>query len=338
MKKHMRPIVCAALFLAALCVCLVVADRALMRDDSQRKYGAFYEEEQDIDVFFMGSSRMLDGVSPMELWRDWGVTSYNLGNSSECLEMTEWVLRLALQEHTPKVAVIDVYYINRKLDDFWSYSFRHLFLDSVPLSLRKFEAVRATLPRDKWMEFMMPFSLYHGRWEEILGGTTWRMVDSEPFMMGSELRAGRAVIGDYERTQEATVEELPGTKAVYAITQLCRENGVEPVFIALPAADSREDQMDVNSVGPIARELGVPFINMADMEIIDLHTDLYDETGHLNPDGASKVTAWLGQYLTENYALDDRREDGAYAHWNERLAQYEAYWQEKWGGMTLLGR
>jgi len=326
------------LWLAALVCCLFLADRAMRRDDGERKYGAFFAETQPIDVFFMGTSRTLDGVTPMELWRDYGITGYNMGNSSEVLDVTEQVLRLTFEKQKPKVAMIDVYYVFRKVNDRWTYSYRHMFYDEIPFSRSKFEAIRATLPKSRYVEFMFPFSLYHGRWEEILSGNVERMVDCEPFMMGSEMRLERRrEVGEYVRTQDMTDEELPGFGALRRIAALCRENGVEPVFMALPAPLNYEEQTYVNSVAPLAKELGVPFLNMMDIEgLVDFETDCYDYLGHFNPDGASKVTAYLGQWLRENYGLEDRRGDAAYAHWDENLRLYEAYYEEHWGGMTLL--
>ena len=90
-----KKIAMTALWLAALVCCLLLADKMMRRDDAERKYGAFFEDKQGFDVLFMGTSRVLDAVQPMELWRDFGVTSYNMGNNSECLEMTEWVLKKA---------------------------------------------------------------------------------------------------------------------------------------------------------------------------------------------------------------------------------------------------
>ncbi len=320
-----------ALWVLALIACLLLADRATRRDDSERKYGPFFADEQGFDVFFMGTSRMLDGVSPMELWRDYGITSYNMGNSSECLDVTEWVLRLALEEHTPKVAVIDVYYIGRRVDDAWTYTYRHLFLDAVPLSPLKVQAVRATLPASSYLEFLMPFSLYHGRWEEILSGKTERLIDCEPFMMGSELRIGRTVPESFERTTEQNEQELPGTLALRRIAALCRERGIQPVFVAIPAPISRQEQMDVNGVARVAEELDVPFVNLFDVEgLVDFGTDCYDEVGHMNPDGASKVTAYLGDWLAGHYELEDRRGTPGSEAWDERLALYEAYRAEHW--------
>ena len=328
----------AIVWLAALCACLLLADRAFRRDDGQRKYGPFFAEEQAFDALFFGTSRVLDGVQPMELWRDYGVTSYNMGNNSECLEMTEWVMKLAFDYHKPKVALIDVYYVDRNIDDAWAYSFRHLFLDEIPLSMKKIEAVRATLPSSEWMEFLMPFSLYHGRWEEILSGKTERLVICEPYTMGAELRAERAQpVEPFVRTTEMNTENMPGKDALRRIAALCRENGVEPVFIAIPAPINAQEQMNMNSVQLIADEMGVPFLNLFEEEgLLDFESDCYDYLGHLNPDGASKLTAYLGKWLTENCELADRRGDAAYAHWDENLALFEAHREEVWGEMTRL--
>ncbi|MFR5795289.1 MAG: hypothetical protein ACLUI3_06830 [Christensenellales bacterium] len=98
-------------------------------------------------MFFMGTSHVLDGVTPMELWRDYGISAYNMATSSETLGMTEQILKLCIQTHKPKVAVIDVYYIDKPDDLEWTYSYRHLFFDAVPLSLAKFDAVRAIAQR-----------------------------------------------------------------------------------------------------------------------------------------------------------------------------------------------
>ena len=186
------------------------------------------------------------------------------------------------------------------------------------------------------LEFLMPFSLYHGRWEEILAGETERMVDCEPFMMGGELRIGRVTPDMYPHTDEVWQEELPGHGALRRIVSVCRENGIEPVFLMLPAPISEREQMYVASVAPLAQELGVAFLDMRDLGVVDFYADCYDWLGHLNPDGASKVTTYLGDWLTAHYDLEDKRGSAISAYWDENLAQYEAFRQAQWGEMTLL--
>ena len=209
----MKRILSVVLLLLAVVGGLLLCDRATRRDDAERKFGSFFSEKQDIDVFFMGTSHVLDGVTPMELWRDYGISAYNMATSSETLGMTEQILKLCIQTHKPKVAVIDVYYIDKPDDLEWTYSYRHLFFDAVPLSPAKFDAVRAILPKGEWLEFMMPFSLYHSRWEELLSGQSTRLVDCEPFMMGSEMRVGHGDPLPYTRTHDVAADELPGEAA-----------------------------------------------------------------------------------------------------------------------------
>ena len=141
----------------------------------------------------------------------------------------------------------------------------------------------------------------------------------------------------YPTTTEAAQEELPGHDALRRIAALCRENGIEPVFVMLPAPISEQEQRNVRSVQAIADELGVPFLNMLDMSgVVNYETDCYDYLGHLNPDGASKVTAWLGQWLQNTYGLEDRRGSAVSAYWDENLALYEAYYEELWADLSLL--
>ena len=310
---------------------LFLCDRVTRRDDAERKFGSFFSEKQDIDVFFMGTSHVLDGVTPMELWRDYGLTSYNMATSSETLDMTEQILKLSTQTHKPKLAVIDVYYIDKPDNLEWTYSYRHLFFDAVPFSPAKLRAVQALLPRSEWLEFMMPFSLYHSRWEELLSGQSTRLVDCEPFMMGSEMRIGTCIPLPYTRTHEMTADELPGEAALRRIVAYCRGNGIEPVLMALPAPVSEQEQMNMNRVQLLADELNVPFLNLFDEDTgIVFETDCYDYLGHMNPDGAAKLTAFLGRWLTAHYDLTDHRTDAAYSAWYDRLDQYEAYRAQHW--------
>ena len=327
MKKKIAMVV---LWLMALVCCLVLADKAMRRDDAQRKYGAFFADQQGFDVLFMGTSRVLDAITPMELWRDFGVTSYNMGNNSEPLEMTYHVLKYAMGVHKPKVVVVDVFYMDHAINEAWAFPYRHMFLDAVPFGREKIDIVKATLPKDEWLEFLMPFSLYHGRWEQILSGEQERMVECEPYMMGGEFRPTRTDRTDYAFTDAMVEQEAPGAQALRDIAALCKENGVELVFVALPGHAAEEKQMYINSAAPVAEEVGVPFVNMIPMGVIDRQQDCYDAEGHLNPDGASKATAWLGTYLTQNYALEDKRGTAGYAHWEENLMAYEAHRAQVW--------
>lgn len=165
------------LFALALALSLLALNRVMLREDSEKKYGAFYDEKQPIDVFFLGTSHVMDAVYPTELYDRAGITGYNLANPAETLEATAWTLKLALQRQKPKVVVVDVCYIDKAQRDA-VYSLEHLFLDAVPLSLTKWQAVWALFPEARRAEYIFPLAAYHTRWEEMLFGGGERMTDS----------------------------------------------------------------------------------------------------------------------------------------------------------------
>ena len=334
MKSYIR----AAVWLLALVACLFGMDQVLRRGDGKLKYQAFFEEKADYDVFFLGTSHMMDAVYPIELWRDYGITSYNLGNTAEPMDNTYWTLRLASAYHVPKVAVIDMAYLDRiQASQMHTYQFAHGFLDEIPLSLEKIRAVWSIFPEGKRAEFVFPLALYHTRWEELFDGPAQANTNAVPCMFGAELRVGRSEPAAYERTQEAAVEVLPGEQALRDIVTLCRTKGIEPVLVAVPYPASREQQMVFNRAGLLAEELNVPLVNLLDVEgLVDFETDCYDPASHLNPDGATKVTAYLGAWLSEQYELEDKRGDMRYAHWDAALAEYEQLRKAQWSEMSLI--
>ena len=46
-------------------------------------------------------------------------------------------------------------------------------------------------------------------------------------------------------------------------------------------------------------------------------TDTRDGGNHLNYSGATKMTKYIGQYLKDNYTLNDYRHDPHYEQWNK---------------------
>ncbi len=337
----MKKVLAVLIWCAALVAALMIADRITMRPDSDLKYRNFLntdEKKEPFDVFLMGTSHVFDGVFPPQLYRDYGIVSYNLGNSSELLEFTEWTLRLALQYHKPRMVVLDTFYVNRSLEDVWAYSYRHLFMDAMPLNLLKIQSVTSTMAQSYWSEFLFPFSLYHGRWEEMIAGTTQLTMDSVPCMMGAEMRLDRVPVPEpYVRYQGMNEKNMSGKDAIRRIAAICREQGIELVLTAIPSPATEQEQKDINSVVLLAEELNVPFINMFDVPgLVDMDNDLYDGFSHLNPDGAVKVTRYLGNWLRENTDLPDRRGEAAYANWENIVREFEDYFRDHWQAQSLL--
>ena len=77
----------------------------------------------------------------------------------------------------------------------------------------------------------------------------------------------------------------------------------------------------------IAAEYGVNFLDYYTLlEQVNLNKDFYDEDSHMNPSGARKVTSYIGEYIMQNYAIEDQRENEAFSSWHD---DYEIYTEFK---------
>lgn len=308
------------------------------RKDSIAKYQEFFEQKEDFDVLFMGTSHVMNGVFPMELWEDYGIVSYNFGGHSNQMATTFWVMENALNYTTPQVVVIDCMTLseNRKCSE--NFSYVHQSLDCFPLSMTKVKAVWDLLddpvmdeliaggivedsgePRTK-MGLLWDYSVYHSRWSTI---------EEEDFLFEKNVEKGAESrvditkgalnkISSSRKMEAGTVAEDYLRKMI----ESCQSKGIDVLLTYLPFPANEQQQMEANYVYDIAEEYGINYINFLDMEVIDYQTDLYDEASHLNPSGARKVTEYLGQFLMENYDLPDQRENPEYSFWNEDDTEY----------------
>lgn len=300
----------------------------------------FYEEpRQSLDVLFLGSSHMLNAVSPMQLWEEYGIPSGNLGVNGQVLPVTYYTLREALRYQKPRVAVVDIYkVVQDSLID--SPGSLHAALDGMPLwSLPKFQAAFDLLQRGERAEYLLDIIVYHDR---------WKLVTKEDFLPADTREKGAQTLFTVEQPYQGW-EVLPETETappvhveidyLERIIALCQKEDISLLLVAVPYTTPEKDDLNrqavVNGMAEYAAEKGIPYLNLmhetGEMDF-DFSADMADMY-HVNWKGMEKVTAFLGEYLVQNYDLTDRREEPAYASWNEDLLAYRAYLEERTGAL-----
>lgn len=303
--------------------------RVTKRTDSDFKTDPFFAENTDVDVLFLGTSHVINGIFPMQLWKDFGITSYNLGGHGITIATSYWILRNAAEYHKPKVAVLDVSLAESEYLA-PSAEWAHDSFDAFPLTKTKALAVQDLYPDDgeTQQELLYPFVLYHNRWSELSGKSIKEAFTGIEMTTekGAESRIAVSAPGEGRDTliPESEVREVntPGMEYIRKFVSYCRENDIEPVLINVPYPATADEQEAANAITALAEELSVPYLNLQYASLVDFDTDLYDADAHLNPSGARKVTDYLGRWLSENTDLTDHRDDAAYASWD---ADYEAY-------------
>ena len=159
----------------------------------------------------------------------------------------------------------------------------------------------------------VPVFRYHDRWKSLGGGDFFSLphYTAESPNRGYLMKTGveYSSPGDYMQAYPGRGRPGQGSLGyLRQIAQICAREQIPLVLCSVPSAanwnGSRHD-----AIAQIAQELGVPYVdgNLENMGI-DWHTDSPDGGDHMNPRGAAKVTAWIGDYLRRSYGLPDRRE------------------------------
>lgn len=310
-------------------------NRIFIRDSSQYKYKPFLEEDTDYDVLFFGTSHVINGIFPMQLWKDYGITSYNFGGHGNSIAASYWAMRNAIAIHKPRVAVLDVYFAGANSSTM-DISQAHLSFDAFPLNLNKIRAAADIFPEDSQSrnELIFPLSVYHNRWTELNSDMVRSGFGKSDASRekGAESRIAVAVPDKMRRIDAAEMltEETVALRYIRKFIAYCRAEDIEPMLINIPYPANEDSQKAANAAMALAKEEGVPAINFQYLGLVDFDTDCYDRNSHLNPSGARKVTEYLGGFLKKEYSLPDHRDDTAYSTlWNQDYEEYQDFLQEK---------
>lgn len=316
------------LFWVLLVGCLTKVVSVLERKTSDIKYTPFFEQKADYDVLFIGSSHVVNGIFPMELWEEYGIVSYNFGGHGNQIGTSYWVMMNALDYTTPKLMVIDVFGVHEQMKRSVTAEQMHEAFDAFPISETKYHMVQDLFDDEteevyasRW-EYFWDFGKYHSRWNDLKEEDFQKPLNKEK---GAESRIDVAIPAEYPicSKEEVLPEDTVAMEYLCKMIEECQERGIEVLLTHLPYPSETGYQIAANSVYKIAEKYNVNYINFVNMNsVVDYTTDCYDISSHLNPSGARKVTEYLGDYIMSHYEIPDRREDADYVRWQEDYAKY----------------
>ena len=280
---------------------LISSDR-LVPVRNKNIYRIQREAEDSIDIIFLGDSLSYSSFSPMVLWREYGAASFVCGQSGQKMNEAEDILRVALRTQHPRVVVLET---------------NELFRNQ-PHGSRINDSIEAML------NYYIPLFRGHDVWKSLIMNKEYVEENYRGF-------AFRCTVKPYERGEymEETdrTESMADTAETHLdnIRAMCSDIGAELVLVSTPSPANWNYERH-NTVSAYAEDRGIPYIDMNLLleEIgINWDTDSLDHGDHLNLSGAEKVTAFLGRYLADMFALPDHRGEKAYHSWETESAGYE---------------
>lgn len=331
------------LFITILVISLVIVSRVFIPKDgelneSYSRAGEFYSLPSDsVDVMFFGASTFLQGITPMQMWRDYGFTSFMRVNGGQAAMVSYYFLVESLKYQSPDVVVIDAASLFGEYDFEDREAKLRNAIDPMRFSLTKLRLIAAIVARDPGQSFasyVFPVLRYHSRWSELINQDLDFNAPEAGINKGFYgFRYGSNVENPPSAVGMAGPTEPFDEDALFYIEQmihLCIEKNIGVVFLTMPRDDWSAGKHA--SLQSLADGYGIQYVdyNLAEnASAIQLETrDLFDKR-HLNTFGAQKVTRHFGAWIQEHYHLPDHRSDPAYAKWNQDLEVYEAAFQRR---------
>ena len=272
--------------------------------------GFYGEPKNSIDVLILGDSNAYSACSPMYIWNKYGIPTYVAAEGFQNVTGASNLLDEVLTCQKPKLVVFDVNML-------WTGK----------TTLKKVENNLKNMAYK-----YLPLAQYHNRWKTM---DVKDMFDAKEYTYRSASRGQylsmevKPFTGQSKMAKTDAVEDIPEVSRVLLdkLISKCNENGIKMMFVETPTAKSWNYARH-NAMVKYAKQKKIDFVDMNTLEgkyAIDWSTDTRDGGRHLNCEGAEKVSAYLGKYISEHYSFKDKRDLEKYVVWNNDYLDYIKY-------------
>lgn len=313
----------AIVFLALLGLLLAAIGPLIrVRTVTTMRWDDFYAmaEEENIDILILGSSQSFRGIDPRILEDSLGMSAYNLSQSAQVITQTRYALEEALRFTTPKIVVLEAYFLNQTelIEDRWYFAYEEVA--AMRTGLPKYKYIFRLFTPMTYLDALFPALREHDNWsdeETLEANAVYRETGFSPEKDNLHLGyvEDASVLGEENLLQYAELayheQDFTMTPAadrqIDAIHRMLEERGIRLILVktAMPAAHTEKtNEADRHAMAQsVADRLGIPFIDYN-----TLYHDLgFDNTcfrdefsltnHHLNTTGARITTLYLAEAI-----------------------------------------
>lgn len=306
---------------------------------SSGNLSTFYaQDEESLDVVFVGSSALYRFISPTELYDKYGITSANYATANMSAYCMPGVIDEIIDYQNPKLIVLEMRnYINNAYVEMHGgeYTEEQLLVkesmfnrlvNNMPVSINRMKVIHDTVPTmlgQKEFDWQFEYMKTHNNWKDLKlrdvkeylekNLTTKKTVDDfDGQYYGRDYKGTVAKTkvkynadrdySNYNKTSEISGEWL---KVLQKVVDKAKSTETEILFLTTPYPQKKEEASYENFLIKYFKKEGVNFLscNKKYDEIgIDFSTDFYD-TAHSNISGIVKVTGYIGKYIVNEYSL-----------------------------------
>lgn len=285
---------------------------------------AFTEDDpQTIDIVCLGNSDAYSAFAPITLWENFGYTSTVCASPHQLINDSRTLLENVRKTQDVKLVFLDVdlMYDGKQIDEVISTRptiFDNFFQTADPESFETF------------VERKFPVFTYHNLWKNQKKKSKRREYSHGYVLIKDTVKIPKS--NYMEVTDEMDYPISTNINALKSFVLYCRNNDIDVVLVEMPSVTSWNYARH-NAMQEISDEMGVEFLdlNLAYDEIgIDQTNCFRDKGNHLNHESAVAVTKYFGNYIQQNYDIEDHRNDSRYSErWDSDTANYKKHYKVK---------
>ncbi len=263
----------------------------------------FGEADNSIDVLYVGHSKVYSGISPMEIYDEYGFTGFNCSQSLQMPWESYEFIKGIIKKQSLKVIAYDV---------------GHLFYEHKRADKRNDD-------RAKWLN-LFPFYDRHTSWKDGFKISRDYLKNNKFSVKVKATKDKGYTITGNEKPATPSKRYMEGFVKLY---NLCKENDIELVLFSISTIKFWDYEWYLGTC-KLAEEYGLKYLDMNQPEIkneigIDSKHDYRDSGDHLNYWGSMKASRYLGGWLKENTSLTDKRGTDEAKTFDEDLLKYKDY-------------
>lgn len=326
--------VCVAIALF-VCLNLLFMPKYIEENTDGRITAEFYREKTPIDVIFTGSSLVHAGISPMVMYREYGISAYDRSNSSQTIALSYYIAEDTIKRNKPKLIVADVGFIYEAAD-YVDEGASRKSLDGMKWSSSKVNAIKAMMDETEYFtDYMFPILRFHSRWNDLKSEDIKYLfykptVTANGQLIQFDLFDG-AVSYDPYHLDEGVIACDENMEYLQKLADLCKENDVQLALIKMPSYECNWNKDLDKQMSDFADLNGIKYKSfIEDYDSIGLELEDLTDRQHMNSYGAEKFSTVLGEYIVNNYSVSDVREDNSIkAVFDKKLERYNTLMNEK---------
>ncbi|MGF0095350.1 hypothetical protein ACQRC6_02830 [Peptoniphilus sp. SGI.035] len=338
MKKFLK-ILKSIIFIAIVIFGVIELNNIFMRKslsqpwDMGNKIGGFFNETEDYNAMFFGSSHTYCSFEPLVIYENTGVKSYVLGSQKQPLQITASYVKEALKIKHPSVIFVDIQSSIYKIQE--DASVVNSYSDYLPMSKNKIEMIVKKVPKEFKAISILPLVSYHSRWDELKDEDyNFDKNSYKDYLKGYVLLKGQSkdfkknIVKDkedYLNSISAFDEKIylkENLKAFDEIIDLANRNGVKLYFVKTPVYDYNLYKKNIDVIENYLKKREATFIDFNKFyDEINLTKDDFYDPHHLNVKGAEKFNLFFIDYMKkEGIFQENLANDKA---WQENIKIYD---------------